>query len=182
MLSDLNLQIKEGEFVCITGHSGCGKVHCSIFWQGFYCLVAEGLSLTANPLTWPGTERAVVFQHDSLSMDDCAKKCTVRNPTGQTWTKKIRSRRTCRSLFKKVGMEKAMDKYPYQLSGIMQQRVAIARALAMDSKILLLDEPSVRWMQKEEKNCSSFWNPCGIQKTGRKPSSLSHMISKKLFY
>ncbi|TWH51820.1 ABC transporter ATP-binding protein [Sporomusa sp. KB1] len=142
VLDDINLTIENGEFVCIIGHSGCGKSTLLRILAGL-ALPTEGeVSIDHQLIRGPGTDRSVVFQHYSLFPWLTAKK---NIKFGIQQAKKNLSKQQVEELaveyLKKVGMENAKDKYPYQLSGGMQQRVAIARALAMDAEILLLDEP-----------------------------------------
>lgn len=142
VLADINLTIKNGEFICIIGPSGCGKSTLLRILAGLALPAAGEVSIDQQLIRGPGTDRSVVFQHYSLFPWLTAKK---NIKFGIQQAKKNLSKQQVEELaieyLKKVGMEKARDKYPYQLSGGMQQRVAIARALAMDADILLLDEP-----------------------------------------
>lgn len=139
---DLNLQIKDGEFVCIIGHSGCGKTTLLNILAGLLMMKKGNILIDDKLLTGPGTDRAVVFQHYSLFPWMTAKKNVLFGiQQSRKDIKKPKAEKLTETYLKKVGMEKSMDKYPYELSGGMQQRVAIARALAMDAEILLLDEP-----------------------------------------
>lgn len=142
VLSDFNLKIREGEFVCIIGHSGCGKSTLLNILAGLILPGSGRVVIDGNPLRGPGTERAIVFQHYSLFPWMTARKNVLFGvqQAGKK-LKKSEAEKLAEVYLRKVGMEKAMEKYPYQLSGGMQQRVAIARTLAMDAEILLLDEP-----------------------------------------
>ncbi len=169
VLSDLNLQIKEGEFVCITGHSGCGKSTLLNILAGLLLPSSGRVVIDGNPLTGPGTERAVVFQHDSLFPWMTARKNVLFGiQQARRELKKSEAEELAEVYLKKVGMEKAMDKYPYQLSGGMQQRVAIARALAMDSKILLLDEPFGALDAKRRKELQQLLESLWDSRNGKK--------------
>lgn len=142
VLYDLKLQIRDGEFVCIIGHSGCGKSTLLNILAGLLRPESGQVLIDGKPLTGPGTDRAVVFQHYSLFPWMTARKNVLFGiQQARKELKKDQAEELAELYLKKVGMEKDMDKYPYQLSGGMQQRVAIARALAMDAEILLLDEP-----------------------------------------
>jgi NitT/TauT family transport system ATP-binding protein len=142
VLTDLNLQIKEGEFVCIIGHSGCGKSTLLGILAGLLLPDSGRVLIEGKALTGPGTERAIVFQHYSLFPWMSAYKNVLFGiQQARSELNKTEAEELARIYLKKVGMDDNMKKLPYQLSGGMQQRVAIARALAMDSKILLLDEP-----------------------------------------
>ncbi|MDD4715672.1 MAG: ABC transporter ATP-binding protein [Oscillospiraceae bacterium] len=141
-LDDLNLSIQDGEFVCIVGHSGCGKSTLLRILAGL-ALPTEGeVYIDNEPVRGPGTDRTVVFQHDSLFPWLTAKgnvEFGIRQ--ARKSISKKQAGELAAAYLRKVEMGHAMDQYPYQLSGGMQQRVAIARTLAMDSEILLLDEP-----------------------------------------
>lgn len=142
VLDHVDLQIRDGEFVCLIGHSGCGKTTLLKILTGLLPPTAGEVYIDDQPVSGPGTERAVVFQHYSLF-----PWMTVRDNVvfGIRQARKKMPKKQAEQLAEeylfKVGMEGFRDKYPYQLSGGMQQRVAIARALAMDAEILLLDEP-----------------------------------------
>lgn len=141
-LNDINLNIREGEFVCVLGHSGCGKTTLIGLLAGLIQPTSGSISLYGQPLTGPGTDRAIVFQHYSLfpwmtalqNVRFCLKKA-------QPALSKQQAAQIAENYLRQVGMWDARSKFPYQLSGGMKQRVAIARALAMDARILLLDEP-----------------------------------------
>jgi NitT/TauT family transport system ATP-binding protein len=142
VLHNLNLQINDGEFICIIGHSGSGKSTLLNILAGLLRPRSGQVLIDDKPLAGPGTERAVVFQHYSLFPWMTARKNVLFGiQQARKELKKGQAEELVDLYLKKVGMEKDMDKYPYQLSGGMQQRVAIARALAMDAEILLLDEP-----------------------------------------
>jgi len=141
-LNNINLNIQEGEFVCVLGHSGCGKTTLIGLLAGLIQPTSGSISLYGQPLTGPGTDRAIVFQHYSLfpwmtalqNVRFCLKKA-------QPALSKQQAAQIAENYLRQVGMWDARSKFPYQLSGGMKQRVAIARALAMDARILLLDEP-----------------------------------------
>lgn len=141
-LDSVNLSIQEGEFVCVLGYSGCGKTTLISLLAGLIQPTSGSISLYGKPLTGPGTDRAIVFQHYSLfpwmtaiqNVLFCLKQ--ARPALSKQQAKQI-----AEDYLRQVGMWDARHKFPYQLSGGMKQRVAIARALAMDSQILLLDEP-----------------------------------------
>lgn len=142
VLAQLDLTVRPGEFVCLIGRSGCGKSTLLNLTAGLLEPKAGSITLGGRPVTTPGTDRAVVFQHYSLFPWMTAK----RNISfGVRQAKPGLSRRQADEIagrwLEQVDLWDARDKYPYQLSGGMQQRVAIARALAMDSDTLLLDEP-----------------------------------------
>lgn len=142
VLQDLSLQIKTGEFVCVIGHSGCGKTTLLNILAGLLPVGTGRVMLSGQPLTGPGTDRAVVFQHYSLFPWMTALQNVVFGirQAGKK-LKKAQVQAIADEYLQRVGMWADKDKYPYQLSGGMQQRVALARALAMDADLLLLDEP-----------------------------------------
>lgn len=141
-LCNLNVTVEPGEFVCIVGHSGCGKTTLLNVLAGLLKPSAGRVTIDGEPLNGPGTDRAIVFQNYSL-FPWMTVRDNVRFGIEQARKdlKPQQVRTIAESVLERVGMEKAMDNYPFQLSGGMAQRVAIARALAMDAAILLLDEP-----------------------------------------
>ncbi|MDR0906319.1 MAG: ABC transporter ATP-binding protein [Oscillospiraceae bacterium] len=141
-LEDINLNIEEGQFVCIIGPSGCGKSTLLSVLEGLYTPTGGDVRINGIPVDGPGRERAVVFQHYSLFPWLTAKK-NVSFSIAQVNKniKKTRADEISVEYLKKVGLEDFIEKLPGELSGGMQQRVAIARALAVSPEILLMDEP-----------------------------------------
>lgn len=141
-LEDINLSIEEGEFICILGPSGCGKSTLLSLLEGLHVCSEGGIFIDGNEIKGPGTDRAVVFQHYSLFPWLSAKKNIIFGiRQGNKEYSRAERAELADEYLKNVGLESEGDKYPAQLSGGMQQRVAIARALAMESDILLMDEP-----------------------------------------
>ena len=142
-LKGIHLNIREGEFISIIGHSGCGKSTVLNLIAGLL-RPASGLLLCAGrEITGPGPDRAVVFQnHSLLPWLTCSENVylAVERVFGKKGTKEQLLNRTSAAL-DLVGLSHAAEKRPNEISGGMKQRVGIARALAMEPKILLLDEP-----------------------------------------
>jgi len=142
-LRDVNFNIKEGEFISIIGHSGCGKSTVLNLIAGLLEPTEGHLFCNGREIAGPGPERAVVFQnHSLLPWLTCAENIylAVERVFGQKEPKVQLVERTNAALAL-VGLSHARDKRPQEISGGMKQRVGIARALAMAPKVLLLDEP-----------------------------------------
>lgn len=142
-LKGINLNIKEGEFVSIIGHSGCGKSTVLNLIAGLLTPTAGHLFCAGREIAKPGPERAVVFQnHSLLPWLTCFENVylAVDRVFGETETKAQLQART-KAALELVGLSHAIEKRPNEISGGMKQRVGIARALAMEPKVLLLDEP-----------------------------------------
>ncbi|MDR2501083.1 MAG: ABC transporter ATP-binding protein [Treponema sp.] len=141
-LRDLNLSVAEGEFVSIIGSSGCGKSTILNVLSGIRSLSKGEFLIDNEPVSGPGKNRGIVFQHYSLFPWMTSRRNIsfgIRQTNGAL---KNRDADVLASRFlEKVGLKDFEHKYPFQLSGGMQQRVAIARALAMRPEILLMDEP-----------------------------------------
>src|SRR3954447_12678473 len=139
---DLWLTMKRGEFVCIIGHSGCGKTTVLNILAGLD-EPSEGTVIVDNqPIKGPSLDRAVIFQSHAL-----LPWRTVMGNVAYALSSKWRhsSKREVETQAQKfidlVGLTGAKHKRPSELSGGMKQRVGIARALSIEPKILLMDEP-----------------------------------------
>ncbi|RXZ80048.1 ABC transporter ATP-binding protein [Paenibacillaceae bacterium] len=136
-LQNINLDIKDGEFVTVIGPSGCGKSTLLRIIAGLDADYEGTALLSGEPIAGPGIDKGFVFQEPRLFPwltveQNIAADQSLRNP-------KIREKvQELISLVKLDGFEKS---YPRELSGGMAQRVAIARALLRNPKVLLLDEP-----------------------------------------
>ncbi len=141
-IKDVYFDMKEGEFVSIIGHSGCGKSTVLNILSGLDKATAGGIVLQGKEITEPGPDRMLVFQNHSL-----LPWLTVRQNIGLAVNRvlkdlpKLERRRIIQENIDLVGLGHAADKYPREISGGMKQRVGIARALSIKPKILLLDEP-----------------------------------------
>ena len=142
-LKHVNLNIREGEFISIIGHSGCGKSTVLNLIAGLLQPSAGNLFCAGREIAGPGPERAVVFQnHSLLPWLSCFQNVylAVERVFGAEESKAHLATRT-QAAIELVGLAHAADKRPNEISGGMKQRVGIARALAMEPKVLLLDEP-----------------------------------------
>lgn len=143
VLDDIKLDIAEGEFVSVIGHSGCGKSTVLNIVSGLLRATTGGVLLEEREVNDPGPDRAVVFQHHSLlpwlTVYDNVR-LAVDQVFGKSKTRKERDDWTRYNLAL-VHMDHALDRRPHEISGGMKQRVGIARALAMEPKVLLMDEP-----------------------------------------
>ena len=141
VLQELSLSIQAGEFVCIVGHSGCGKTTLLRLLAGLSFPDRGEVRIDGRRVEGPGTDRAVVFQEYPLFPWMTARK-NVQFGIRQAgkWSRaQIRPR--AEEFLARVGLSHAAARYPAQLSGGMRQRGSLARALAMDTEILLMDEP-----------------------------------------
>ncbi|MBP7064484.1 ABC transporter ATP-binding protein [Ferrovibrio sp.] len=142
-LREINLQIRQGEFVALIGHSGCGKSTLLNIVAGLLRATRGGVLLQGKEVNDPGPDRAVVFQNHSL-LPWLTVYGNVRLAVDKVHSKsKSAAERDAwtRHNLALVGMDHALEKRPQEISGGMKQRVGIARALAMEPKVLLLDEP-----------------------------------------
>lgn len=142
VFENLNIGLRKGEFVTCIGHSGCGKSTILNILAGLE-KPSGGVSFVGNRvIEGPGLDRAVVFQnHSLLPWKSALKNVTfaVRAKWPDWSSQKVDEH--SRHYLKLVGLEKSLDRKPFQLSGGMRQRVGIARAFAVKSELLLLDEP-----------------------------------------
>jgi nitrate/nitrite transport system ATP-binding protein len=142
-LTDINLNVKQGEFIALIGHSGCGKSTLLNLVAGLTDPTEGVLLLSEKEIKGPGPERGVVFQnHSLLPWLTCFGNVhlAVERVFGTKESKAKLKERTLAAL-DLVGLSHAIHKHPNEISGGMKQRVGIARALAMEPKVLLLDEP-----------------------------------------
>ncbi|VXD18228.1 nitrate ABC transporter ATP-binding protein [Planktothrix paucivesiculata] len=142
VLEDVNLQVQEGEFICIIGHSGCGKSTLLNMVAGFNQPTTGVISVQGQLITEPGPERMVVFQNYSLLPWLTAKENIQLGVESVYPDKSAAEHKTIvQENLELVGLSEAANKKPSQLSGGMKQRVSIARALATRPQMLILDEP-----------------------------------------
>ena len=139
---DLTFDLPRGQLACVVGPSGAGKTTLLRCIGGLLEPTAGSVTLDGTSVTGPPRGMAVVFQDYGRSL---FAWMTVRQNVelplrNQDISKADRSRVVEESLAA-VGLDHAMESYPWQLSGGMQQRVAIARAIAFDPQVLLMDEP-----------------------------------------
>jgi len=140
VLRDINLSIRESEFICLIGPSGCGKTTLLRIIAGLEEPTSGTIFLAGEPITGPSPARGMVFQEYSLFpwrtvLENIAFGLELKGvPAEERRTKS-------RQYLKMVGLERFESRYPHELSGGMKQRVAIARALVNDPRALLMDEP-----------------------------------------
>jgi len=142
-LNQIDLKIKEGEFVSLIGHSGCGKSTVLNIVAGLYQATEGGVILKGREVNAPGAERAVVFQNHSLLPWLTAYQ-NVELAVKQVFKGKKNKKEMKEWIehnMNLVHMSHALHKRPDEISGGMKQRVGIARALAMEPEVLLMDEP-----------------------------------------
>jgi len=138
VLNDINLEIKEGEFITIVGHSGCGKSTLLKIMCGLVDYEDGTVERNGHPVEGPGPNCGMVFQDHRLLP---WLKIKDNVGFGLKNLSKEEKEKTVLSHLKMVGLEGFENSYPAQLSGGMSQRAAIARGLANNPTILLLDEP-----------------------------------------
>ena len=139
-LKDINLEIKQGEFVCLLGPSGCGKSTLLNAVAGFALPSGGEITVEGKNIIGPGPDRGMVFQEYALFP---WMSISQNIAFGLEVQKKSKSEidSTVNQLLALLHLTDFRDRFPKDLSGGMRQRVAIARVLALDSPIMLMDEP-----------------------------------------
>ena len=140
VLEDINLEIQQGEFVCIVGPSGCGKTTLLNIVAGLENADSGDVWADDHKINGAGSDRVVIFQEAALF----PWLNVVKNVEFGLKLKGINGRErrnTAIEYLKMVHLSKFQHAQVHELSGGMKQRVAIARALAMNPEMLLMDEP-----------------------------------------
>ena len=142
IVKDFDLSVKQGEFVCLIGHSGCGKSTVLSMIAGLNEITGGGIILAGKELVGPGPDRGVVFQAPCLLPWMSAFENVMLGVNQVFFTASRSERRQIAEYYLTVvGLGDSMRKKPAELSAGMRQRVGIARAFALSPKMLLLDEP-----------------------------------------
>jgi NitT/TauT family transport system ATP-binding protein len=139
-LKDITLDIAQGQFVCLLGPSGCGKSTLLNAIAGFSLPTSGRITADGQVVTGPGPERGMVFQEYALFPWMTVEK-NIAFGLEIKGTPPAQIQETVTALLAKLGLSDFRSRFPKDLSGGMRQRVAIARILALDSPILLMDEP-----------------------------------------
>ena len=169
-LNGVNLEIRKNEFICVVGPSGCGKTTLLNIIAGLEQPTSGSATIHGRPILGPGPDRGVIFQQYALfpwstvkknvmyatkfikhevpakdkegnviyKVDESGNKVPVMKTTKYT---KLEREAIARKYIDMVQLNGFENKYPKELSGGMKQRVAIARGYALNSEVLLLDEP-----------------------------------------
>ncbi len=142
IFEDVHFNVNRGEFVCLIGHSGCGKTTILNILAGLDVPDSGAIVLAGTEITGPSLDRAVIFQSHAL-LPWLSAIGNIAFAVRSRWPKWSREevRAQCQRYIDLVGLSGAENKKPVQLSGGMKQRVGIARALAIEPKMLLMDEP-----------------------------------------
>jgi nitrate/nitrite transport system ATP-binding protein len=138
IVRDFTLDVRDGEFVCLLGHSGCGKTTVLSMLMGLSEPTTGGVVIGGREVSGPGTDRGVVFQSATL-----LPWLSVRDNVGLARRQVARREGPDGVLpyLAGVGLDGLGDPFPRELSAGMQQRVGTARAFSLEPRLLLLDEP-----------------------------------------
>jgi len=139
-IKDFNLDVIEGEFLCLLGPSGCGKTTILRIIAGLEEPTEGQILLKGNKIEAPGSDRGMVFQEFALFPWRTVRK-NVEFGMELKGIERGERHRIAQRYIDLVGLSGFENSHPYELSGGMKQRVGIARALANDPAILLMDEP-----------------------------------------
>ncbi|MGA1859786.1 ABC transporter ATP-binding protein [Azospirillum sp. 11R-A] len=139
-LQNIDLDIRKGEFVCLLGPSGCGKSTLLNAVAGFQPPTTGTVTVDGRIITEPGPDRGMVFQEYALFpwmtvAQNVAFGLEIKGMSKAEIAERVEW------LLQKLHLQDFRNRFPKDLSGGMRQRVAIARVLALDSPILLMDEP-----------------------------------------
>ena len=142
VLSNINLTIKEGEFLAIVGFTGSGKTTLINMLTGLLKPSEGEVLYKGKPVEGPSPERGIIFQNYSLLpwLTVYQNVALSVNAIYQKWNKEKKDAHI-RRFIEMVNLIPALNKRPGELSGGMRQRVSVARALAVDPELLLMDEP-----------------------------------------
>ena len=142
VFADVSFTLDKGEFVCIIGHSGCGKTTILNVLAGLDTATSGNVIMDGREVSGPSLDRGVVFQSHAL-MPWLTVRQNIAFAVKSRWPdwKKSQVDAHVEKFVALVGLSPAIDKKPSQLSGGMKQRVGIARAFSIQPKMLLLDEP-----------------------------------------
>jgi NitT/TauT family transport system ATP-binding protein len=140
VLSGVDLEVAEGEFVSVVGPSGCGKTTLLRIIAGLDRADGGVVRVDGRAIAGPGRDRSVVFQSINLfpwrtALGNAALGLEIAGLRGEECLSRAQR------MLALVGLAGRANAYPHELSGGMQQRVGIARALATDPEVLLMDEP-----------------------------------------
>jgi NitT/TauT family transport system ATP-binding protein len=139
-IESIDLECKQGEFVCVVGPSGCGKSTLLNIVAGMVRPDAGTVTLDGEPVTGPGPDRAVVFQDHALFPWLSAAENIAFGLKMSGMAASEQKDRVAKALAM-VHLSSSAGKLVHELSGGMKQRVAIARALVINPAVLLMDEP-----------------------------------------
>jgi nitrate/nitrite transport system ATP-binding protein len=142
-LDSISIEVGKNEFVCLIGHSGCGKSTLLNLIAGLLSPTSGSVTCEGKSVRGPGPDRAMVFQsHALLPWMTCYEN--VHLAVKQVFDRSLPAAEVkdkAEQALKLVRLDRAMHKYPFEISGGMKQRVGLARALAVEPRVLLLDEP-----------------------------------------
>jgi nitrate/nitrite transport system ATP-binding protein len=142
IFEDLWLSMNQGDFVCVIGHSGCGKTTVLNILAGLDQPSEGAVIVDGKAIEGPSLDRAVIFQGHSLLpwrtvLGNVAYAVSSRH---RGWSR-AQVEAHAQTFINRVGLTGSEHKRPAELSGGMKQRVGIARALSIEPKIMLMDEP-----------------------------------------
>ena len=137
---DVSMKLNAGEMVCVLGPSGCGKTTLLNMIAGFTDATHGSVRIGGNNVVGPGQDRGVVFQEYALFAWMTARQ-NIEFGLKMRGASKRKRRERANEYLKLMGLVRAADQYPHELSGGMRQRIAVARALVNEPQVLLMDEP-----------------------------------------
>ena len=151
IIKDINLEIEQGEFVCLLGQSGCGKSTLLKLLAGLQKPSQGEITIDGDPIKGASLERTVVFQDYGLFPWMTAGEnilLALQQKYPKQPKKELKNR--AMEMLKQVGLDESVyKKLPKELSGGMKQRCAIARSLGVDAPILLMDE---RFLERDNQS------------------------------
>ncbi len=154
ILNDVDLRVRQGEFISVVGPSGCGKSTLLRMVLGSEQPSSGSVLIDGKPVGSPGRERGIVFQRYSLFPHMTVRDNIVFGLDLEEFSipgrlfryahyrkRKREYRERAQAYLDRMQLAEAGDKFPHELSGGMRQRVAIAQAAIMHPQILMMDEP-----------------------------------------
>ncbi len=179
-VSDIDLTIKEGEFICLVGPSGCGKSTLLNMVAGLEMPTSGEIYLDGQKITAPGADRVMMFQDAALFpwltvLENVrfGLRIMKKDPA---WIEE-----TAMKYLDMVKLSKFAHYRVHELSGGMKQRVSMARALAIDSKILLMDEPfsalDKQTINKLRDEVAQIW-----ERTRKTVIMVTHSVEEAVFF
>jgi NitT/TauT family transport system ATP-binding protein len=178
-LEDVNLEIYNGQFVCILGPSGCGKTTLHRMIGGLDVPTSGTITIGGRVVDGPSPKMTMVFQEYSLyPWRTIAENVGIGLEMNDV---SLRKRRTAViNELKRVGLENFADSYPYELSGGMRQRAAVARAFVTDPAVMLMDEPfgalDAQTRNKMQRELLNIW-----QETKKTILFVTHSVDEAVY-